>query len=470
MHRVSRALAVGAAVVLLAVSGFAPRLRADRVPEPAVGWPVTLDCAAPIVQTTGGATVTIPSIGAIAQPLPFTANIAACSLAIAPVLNTAMLRVSQWDAANLMPDPTTVALRTVAMMNSYQLWVQAPILIDPPVVTRAFELVADPPGGSGAIEFLTRYSTNSFTLSYDPASTSEWPAGYSRAAGAYEVLPGAHGVFAATLCGGDPATQALRVAQCVMHTDVIEDGNTLEFLQRFRVPRAVRMRWVEFAFDTYTLQSYPSSTIGLYEAFPSPTVPTTLPAPITETSFYPFAYEPSWVTPYDFDSTVVLQPGRDYWLRVLTGKKFRLRAHNVANTPGFDPRHEIGPLMSRTTGTEEWIWEVGRALSFRIIGDASGLLDVASAPAPRTFDLRATPNPARSATTLAWSGASGRVRFEVLDARGRRVAAEDADTGPSGRWTWNLAGALAPLAPGLYFVRAHDDAGASALARVVVIR
>lgn len=471
MPRLSRACVVVAAAMLLLSSAFAPRLRADRTPEPAFVWPPTFTCSQPQLVTTGTSTTTITTGGAVAQPFLMTSNFGVCSLAVVPVLNTGKLRISQWDAANVMPDPTTVALRSILMSNSTTFWVAAPITMLPPVITRAFDHVADPPGALGAIELIAWYSQNSFTLSYDPASTSGLPTGYSRTAmGAYTPLPGERGVLAMRLCGGDTRLQSVRVAQCVMHAGVVEDGATHEFLQRFRVPRAVRARWVEVAADGYTSQPYPSCTIAILDAANSPGVPATLPPPLVQTTFYPVIYEPSWISPYEFDSTVVLQPGHDYWLRVVTGGSFRLRAHDGANAPGFDPQDDIGPLFSRVSAAGEFLFEDGRALSFRLIGDAGGLVDAAPVVPRARFELRATPNPAHGATTLAWTGARGAVRCDVLDARGRRVDGSDALPEGTRQWNWNASRAGRPIAPGLYFVRAVDADGREALARVVVIR
>ncbi len=82
---------------------------------------------------------------------------------------------------------------------------------------------------------------------------------------------------------------------------------------------------------------------------------------------------------------------------------------------------------------------------------------------------RATPNPARDLALVRWSGATGEVRLEVLDARGRRVGTGVA--GAAGSWTWRIAPTgRRPLSAGVYFVRVTDGAGRRAPARVVVVR
>ena len=112
-------------------------------------------------------------------------------------------------------------------------------------------------------------------------------------------------------------------------------------------------------------------------------------------------------------------------------------------------------------------------LDFKIIGLP---LDVTGAPSPppvaRTgLRLRIAPNPALGSAMIAWSGARGVLRFEVLDARGRRIARGDADAGGAGQWLFRGARDDGhPLPAGVYFVRAVDAAGQAAVERVVLVR
>ncbi|MBK7368588.1 MAG: T9SS type A sorting domain-containing protein [Candidatus Eisenbacteria bacterium] len=147
-----------------------------------------------------------------------------------------------------------------------------------------------------------------------------------------------------------------------------------------------------------------------------------------------------------------------------------MRAHALTGAEGADFTSSIGPMWTRSQNGQPWNLEAERALSFRVIGDTTSVVGVESTPRRSPLELRATPNPARGASVLAWSGAVGRVTLEVLDARGRRVADDAIVTGASGRYTWTASRSGRPLPAGLYFVRATDAEGHAALARVVLIR
>jgi len=68
---------------------------------------------------------------------------------------------------------------------------------------------------------------------------------------------------------------------------------------------------------------------------------------------------------------------------------------------------------------------------------------------------------------VAWSGAVGPVRFEVFDARGRRVAVNTG--GAAGSWSWSIRDSRGQALPaGVYFVHARDSAGGHSVQRVVV--
>jgi len=90
-------------------------------------------------------------------------------------------------------------------------------------------------------------------------------------------------------------------------------------------------------------------------------------------------------------------------------------------------------------------------------------------PPASSFALNAAPNPAPGAVRVDWSGAVGPVRFEVIDARGRRLA--DGLGGAAGSWTW--AGTDRDgraVASGGYFLRARDSAGQLSSQRVMIVR
>jgi hypothetical protein len=116
----------------------------------------------------------------------------------------------------------------------------------------------------------------------------------------------------------------------------------------------------------------------------------------------------------------------------------------------------------------EWSTETGRALSFKLIGIPHTSLSVPH-PAQGAFRLAVAPNPVRDVADVTWSGAVGPVRFEVFDARGRRVATSDG--GAAGTWRWSASSAHGqPLPSGVYFVHARDTAGGHTVQRFVLYR
>lgn len=83
---------------------------------------------------------------------------------------------------------------------------------------------------------------------------------------------------------------------------------------------------------------------------------------------------------------------------------------------------------------------------------------------------RPAPNPTRGETRVSFALAvESRVRLEVLDVQGRRVASLVNGVLPAGRYeaTWNVAGRGDPMRPGLYFIRL--EAGGRNLVRTVAL-
>ena len=108
-----------------------------------------------------------------------------------------------------------------------------------------------------------------------------------------------------------------------------------------------------------------------------------------------------------------------------------------------------------------------------VIGDdvEVEVLDAGPTPGPSRFRLSSAPNPARHGAQLAWTGARGRVRIDVLDLTGRRIESRELSEGSAGSWFWSATGPDGRrLADGAYFIRARDDAGEVAVHRVVLIR
>lgn len=475
MRSLLRTAAVALCLLLLGASAFAPRLRAAGATATSAGyfWPTGWPCAAPLLETPGESYVTVSSVGSVVQPFTMPGNIAACSLRVAPAFNAGLIRVLQWDPTGLTPDPTTFALRSVMLIDTGTIFGARQITFSPPVVTQAVAGVAEPPSSSGALQVEGKNAIQSFQFLYAQNGDANMPVGFQRnVPGPWTALAGPHGVHALSLCGGDETVQGLRVAQCVMRTDLVLDATRYEMIQRFRVPRAVRVRWIEVVIDGYAASPYSPPSIGILGPLPAnDPIPITLPQSLIEMPFYPAYVSPAWCAPFDFDSTVTLVPGVDYWVHLTNARQFHVRGRQVTGSEGPEFTTAIGPLYSRTTTGVEWTYEINRALCFRVIGDFDhGAVGVDPGMTRPRFELRATPNPSRGASRLAWSGATGGVRLEVLDARGRRVSSGGRAEGGSGEWTWLASRAVRPLAPGLYFVRATDDAGHSASARIVLVK
>lgn len=468
MHRSLRFAVSTLALLTLGVSAVAPRLRADargRGAEPAsTSGPCLFELLD--VQKTG--TIGIGSGGSIVQPFTVVGSVAACSLKAVSNWGAGSFEIRQWDPASALPDPTTVALRSVALNNSALYYGRPLVSWSRPIVTKTLPHVADPP--TTTLAMLFHYFSGLYGMSGEISTNgaANLPRGYTEFAGTYTPLAGVSTVHALSLCGRSAADQELHVAQSVMRTDAAIDSTHWDVMQRFRVPQAVRLGWIEVALDGAPIAPWLTGTLQIVSG--GGVTPPAIPEPLVSATFYPWTDQPSWVSHYDFDSTLVLQPDTDYWLRVRTVHTFKLRAHAVTGTEGADFAAGIGSLWSRTDPDLPWILESGRALSFRVIGDPAVVVGVAPAPARSVLALRATPNPSRGASVLSWTGATGGVRFDVLDARGRRVGGDARAAGSEGQWTWTLARGGPPLPPGLYFVRATDDAGHAASARIVLVK
>lgn len=471
MHRVMRTIVLAAAATLLLGAALAPRLRADGARTTGPLWASYPTCTLPFVDTGWDTTINLLPYSAIAQRFDFPGNIAACSLKVSPSYTFGRLDLVQWDAANLQPDPTTVALRSVNLNSSNMAWNWLHIAMSPPLVTSTIAHVADPPTTSGAMVYTGTYPYNTTYFRYLRDGSPSLPVGLWRTGSAWQELPGAHGVHGLSLCGGDALLQDLRIVQSVMGTDGMLPRVSYEALQRFRVPRAVRAYWVEVALDSAVADYYRIGEISVLRDGIGATPPAEMPLPLVAASLWPQGPLPAWVSHFDFDSSLTLLPGVDYWLRVTTAHYYALRTHALTGAESADFTNGIGPLWMRYENGYNWLPLANRALSFRVIGDTTvSLVGVEPVPARASFALQATPNPARAGSVLAWSGAVGRVKLEVLDARGRRVSEGVTLPASAGRYAWPASRGGKPLPAGLYFVRATDSEGRAALARVVLIR
>jgi FlgD Ig-like domain/Palmitoyl protein thioesterase len=138
----------------------------------------------------------------------------------------------------------------------------------------------------------------------------------------------------------------------------------------------------------------------------------------------------------------------------------------LAHTPFDDVYVPAGNEPHVTVTPENAVW-----LLDEIDPPATAVRDVAAPPAFAL--LEAAPNPFGEATSVRWQLARGaRVRAEVFDVRGRRVASLLDGVRPAGpgevRWTGRDGNGHA-VAAGVYFVRV-EAAGETRARRVVLVR
>jgi hypothetical protein len=146
-----------------------------------------------------------------------------------------------------------------------------------------------------------------------------------------------------------------------------------------------------------------------------------------------------------------------------------MRQSDGSESPAFSLN--IGPLYGRTTSTGTWELKPQKALSFRLVGTPLGTVDVPPTSLGRSpLHLAVSPNPSRGLSFVNWSGAEGSTRIELLDPSGRQVGVQTAVSGSSGRWACSARGADGRALPaGVYFVRAIDSIGKTAVSRLVLV-
>ncbi len=174
----------------------------------------------------------------------------------------------------------------------------------------------------------------------------------------------------------------------------------------------------------------------------------------------------AWDSHIDLSSFPTLQANHDYWLVVNPSRCYGFFTKVLHGDESGAFRTYIGPLYRRDLDYMPASLIADRALTFRVIGTPTGTVGVAPLPPRAPLALLATPNPARGAAAIVWTGAVGAVKLEAFDARGRRVAVAE-PRGDNGRWALD-AGAALPA--GVYFVRARDGAGHTARARITLVR
>lgn len=419
----------------------------------------------------------------VEQPLPPIGNVAACSLSVPyNYYAFAQLALVQWDPTALAPDPNTVALRTQNYNPSQLQYNHARAALPAPIVTRSIPGVAEPPRGTIAVQWRETDYWDQLDVYYDPDGPTAFGVAQQVTApsGDRSPLPGAHPVLSVELCDGGDAAQALKVVQAVMTTNALLDTSAYEIAQRFRVPTATTVRWVELAGAAGAARGAADyGSIAILEGQNLPTLGTQLPAAMVEARMSKLDFHDllgngisEWFTHFAFDHTIALLPNHDYWLVARVDHDYWLHARALTGTENADFTGGIGPTVQRAAPGAPFTAVSNRALAFRVIGEPILAVDApAPSPAGSMLRLGATPNPSRGPVTLAWSGAKGPLAIDVLDARGRRVQHADVPGAGSGRWVFRGFGADdRPLPAGLYFVRASDASGQRALQRVVLVR
>jgi len=503
-HRTLLRFAPAVAVVaLLALAAAAPQPQgAGAAPPPQLQPP----CDAFASAVSGDSAIALASGTGIEQAFPAGMSVAACSLRTARMglysVPTIVLR--EWDPTTLAPDPHAIALRRAVFNPSNLVWTTGGklpgALFVPPVVSASVPGVAEPPQPRVALQLVNGVSWAIQTIDgyFTPDGPADLPAAvHLRADGAREPLPGPHPVLAHAVCSGDSDLAALRVVQGVTRTDVKPFPAPKEFIQTFRVPQQVELRWIELALAEVFTPYFETAGDGNFffgGGFPVLAVvdaggmarpPADMPPPLVQASFNVwglFSSTQTWISHLDLDRTVTLEPGHDYWIWV----------RNSAATTFFDRRLHgdepppftagVGHYYARADTAGAWTQAADQVLAFRIVGRPITPAPAPAPPLPRpspatgppqpaanAFALDATPNPTPGTVRVDWSGAVGPVRFDVLDARGRRVA--EGSGGAAGSWTWpgtDRDGRA--VASGIYFVRARDSAGQLSNQRVMIVR
>lgn len=468
--------------LLLALALLAPARRVSAVDAPAEPDYLYYPTCTQVTQGGAGSTTPFPIAPGegITQPLGEPGNFASTILT-QPTQSYcgAQVDVVYWDPQALAPSANQLMLRT----RSY---IATDLLQDlsrqdwfPPVITRALTNVAEPPPTQVALEqrTLTSYYQNTRDPLLVHDDSTPMPAGMRiNSDGSRIFAPGTHPVFSYQLCGGDATLQDLRVVQCVMSADASLSPTAAEYIQKFRVPVAASVRWIELAFGA----QYPSGQLDwgrvrIIDAAGQDAPQSPYGTPIVDAQISVWAANSTvgqWDSHLDLGTFPTLQANHDYWLVVnpVGDYWFMTKTLHGTESPYFTTT--VGGLWRRDTADGGATALPGRALSFRIIGTPSATVSVGSPALSRgALALAISPNPARGGTEVAWAGARGGVRFEVLDARGRRVAAGSGAAGAEGRWSWSGAGDDGRMLPaGVYFVRARDEAGRSASARLSLVR
>lgn len=438
-------------------------------------------CVNQLGQTGGESVFAVNTTFAVEQPLPTIGHVAACSLGMEPPSYAiASLDLIQWDPVTMAPDPTTVTLRTFAFNGSELMYNHARADYATPLVVRTIPRVAEPPRSTVAVRFSAQSFLRNLYVNYDETGSPDYgPANQLVLPSSRAPLPGAHPVLSIGVCSGDEAQQSLRVVQSVMRTDYVLDTTTYQIAQRFRVPVATTVRWVELAASAGPYRDpLELGRIAILEGQNMPTPSTQLPTPLVEatmstTDFYStYSGSRAWFTHFAFDHTIALLPEHDYWIVARGDHDYSFLMRNLTGTESVDFVSGVGPAYPRAVPNAPFAQVENKVLSFRVIGEPLLAVDAPTVvPRGSVLRLGASPNPSRGPVMLSWSGAKGRIEIEVLDARGRRVQRAEVDGPETGQWWFRGIGTDGrPLPAGLYFVRANDATDQRAIQRVALVR
>jgi hypothetical protein len=471
-QRILPALAAGLLLTFALLGATDPRVRPHPVPA-SLYYPMCTDL---LESAPAESTLAVNTNDGVVQPFRPAGNVAVCSLSVSVPNYSygAITRIQSWDPVALAPDPTMIALRqTSAYVSDYSGWHGKESYM-PPLVLQSLGNVAEAQRPTVAWSFENGASA-SYTFRWAGNADPNVPIGYHYVGNGPRVpLNGAHPVLSHSMCGGDQSLQSLYITQSVLRSDAMYGTDKSVVVQRFRVAQRTQLYWVELAFGSVTPANpggYQPGTIAILDAQGQSQPPNNIGAALCSATLSHAWYVTSWDSHVDFDNSIELQPNHDYWLWVTTIWNYGLYVRNHAATESVPFNAGVGELWYLTGANPPWTADPAHSLDFKIVGLPLG---VTSAPPPTrslgTLRLRAGPNPAHGASMLAWSGARGALRFEVLDARGRRMASAGVD-GAAGQWLFRGARDDGqPLPAGVYFVRATDGAGQAAVERVVLVR
>lgn len=476
MRASTTAVRLGALLLVLAVPVSSPAATPPGR-EPAAPAFVYATCGTTGGQTAGTDTVFLGNFEGVIQPLASRGNIASIEPKIAQAgYSWANIDLVEWDPLALAPAAGSIPLRTRSCNSSDLLYGQTRLLCSPPLVTNRSSHVADPPRSTLAAVWTNTYpypGSGTQVLPFEASGPANEPVArrfWSQASHASVPVAGTHPVMNHTVCLGNPDLQSLHVAQAVTATHAVFDTTYESVAQRFRVAEPVRLRWVELAFATVqNVYPFLPGTVAILDGAGLAVPTATLPGSLVQADFGSTGYwTAGWGSHADFDQVISLEPDHDYWLVVFMRHECGLYTRVRNGTESFDFTSRIGELYARTAAGGAWSLQVDRALSFKIVGEPIGVIGAPSAPT-RHVALGVSPNPLRGEATVTWSGSSGRVRYEVLDARGRRVGRGESVAAAA--WHWRAVDDRGGALPaGVYFVRATDDAGRRAQSRVVLVR